>query len=157
NFRTLCWDSVAGPGGGACSGGLCCFFFLFGERDRLRCETRDMCRAVRPGTGGHARELCGGSREFGAAEFLTVDVESQVVGISVGKRDVAALHATVRSSLGARHHANVTLGRASEFGVEIDVLIALVEDQPAAFRSLRRRDDLSVFGAPVRVSDAAPA
>ena len=90
-------------------------------------------------------------------ELSALRVEGDAV-----RRDVAGVERhqdplqAVSGLLGPQQDAGLASRRALERGVEADVLIRPVQQEPAAGRLFRRADDLAVLRAPGRLAERAP-
>src|SRR5579884_2237497 len=109
---------------------------------------------IGPRAGADARELNAGSFEPRAAEDFALRADRHVIGIGVARiqRYVHAFQTTVGRLFRAEKHAGVALSGAAEIRVKLEVLIAFVENEPAA-RSIRRSGDLAIRRFPLRVAE----
>src|SRR5580658_4492722 len=107
---------------------------------------------------GSNSDQAAAARQLVAFHDVSLGVERYGVRrrFRLSKSDVDSLPAAV-GFFHAEDRAGLAAASAAEFGEEANILIRLVEHQPAAASRLRRSDQFAVFGAPACLAHRVPA
>ena len=163
------WASAAADLRTACGRrGLCCRRWSIGAAPTTTAaaaRTRGI-RCRRTPTGGVGRRRCAGAATTPGCgqpvsrRFLAARIERHrvVPRVTVSERHEHAGHAAVGGLLRSQQHARRALAGALVIQIQLHVLEALVQNEPApAGAGLGLADDLAVLRGPAGVADNVPA